>query len=655
MAVADFSKIKVGNDQKLTIQVDRFNGGVNTLLSAPRLKPNECVEARNLMLVEDGLWTKRWGTDYYGGALAGSKVDGFVEYRKSDGTRELIAFSGGLAQRKNGETWTTISGYTPTAETPVYSLQIGNKLYCCNGVDALAKYDGSTFATYTALDVPTNLALARTVLTTGNYNNYVQVSAVNEVGETVACTEVACSTNKQRGTWLSTEYITWTWTKVTNALRYKVYLGDALGYTFQVAEIEQSDTPTWKDDGNDTYNSYVYPVSIDTTVGPKFKYMTISDNRLWGCGGPDNPWAVYWSCPITSIYTEASFTSTSGGGWLELERGSKTITSGIIDFQGRPAIFCPTPDGRGAIWQVSLTTTAPPTSNSAALTTPTLTKITNQISSTAPRAIVQAENDVFFPTKRGIFLLGNEPGVTSTSLRTNELSARIRDYITAMTDDELTSMCSYYKEGKIFFAINDRMFYYDRERLCWVKDWSVGFSQLGDYTDTDGITHFLGAGSDSAYLYKISANYIGDISQPFNTSYLSPHIQISKDWIKFAKITKAYINLGQPIGSITLEILGIGKSTNFVTVASRTITPGISSSGMGWDRMGDVMIGDTDGSATTYAQASTIRYMKVNKLLREIQFHITTNTIDSQYTLLGLRAEGFPVQTSLPSSYKLNI
>jgi len=373
--------------------------------------------------------------------------------------------------------------------------------------------------------------------------------------------------------------------------------------------------------------------------------MAISDNRLWGCGDPENPWRIYWSGKMSYV---GNFTWPAGGGWWDLEEGGKATTKGIIDYQGRPAVFCPTPDGRGAIWQVALDY-----NETWNFWNPTVTKVTNQISGTAPRGIIQAENDVFFPTKRGIFILGNEPGVMSSGLRTNELSAKIRDYMESMSEDELNAMCAYYKDGKVFFAIPQRLFYYDRERLCWVKDWTVGFSQLGDFTDENGVTHFLGAGSSTPYLYEISANYSGDCGQSFNTSYLSPHIPISKDWTKFGKITKAYINLGKPIGSITLEVMGVGKRGAFATLASRTITPGISNAGMGWDRMGDVLMGDSDGSPTTYAQASTVRYMKVNKLLREIQFHITTNTVDSQYTLLGLKAEGFPVQTGLPSSYKL--
>ncbi len=645
MPLADLSKLKLKDERKLVLQVDRFNGGVNTLLSAPRLKSNEAIEARNLMLAEDGIWVKRWGTDYYGGDAGGSIVDGFAEYRKTDGTRELIIFANGLARKKNGESWDTISGYTPTAGTPVYSAQIGNYLYACNGTDSLARYDGSSFTDYTALSAPANVAGARATLTDGNFVYYCEVTALNSVGETIASTEASLGVNKSRDTWTTGETITWTWDAVASAVRYNVYLSDVSGDEGKVAEVAQMTNPTWVDDGTAAINPYIDVPDANSTGGPKFRYLCISDNRLWGVGDTNAPWRVYWSGKLSNI---GNFTWPSGGGWWDLEKGGKAVTKGIIDYQGRPTIFCPTPEGRGSIWQITLAYDS--TYN---FWNPTLYKMTNQISSLAPRSIIQAENDVFFATKRGVYLLGNEPNVTSNVLRTNELSAKIRDYIEAISDSDLANMCAYYKDGKVFFATPSRTFYYDRERLCWVKDWTVGFSQLGEYTDSDGVTHFVGGMSTDGYILKISESYRGDCDVAFTTSYLSPHIPVSKDWTKFAKIQRAFINLGESTGAVSFAVMGMTKKGSFTTLASHTISPGVSSAGLGWDRMGDVQLGDSGGYPTTYAEASTIRYMKVNKLLREVQFQLTTNTMDSSYKLLGLRAEGFPVETGFPSAYKL--
>jgi hypothetical protein len=645
--LAQLNNISLKGEKQLSITIDNFKGGTNTLVSAPRLKPNEAVESLNLILVQDGLYTKRYGTKKYGGVLAGSKIDGFGEYRKTDGVRELIVFSGGLAQRKASNSWITISGYTPTAGLPVYTTQINDRLYACNGTDELAYYNGTEFLSYTSITTPTGVSGTRNTLTTGDYNYYIQVTATNEVGETIGSSEVTLAINKSRDTWINNdttqETLTWTWDKVTDASKYKVYISDTSGREGYVTQLGQSDNPTWTDTGKLLINDFIYPPNLDTSSGPKFKYMCISGGRIWGCGDPNNPWRIYWSGEQAYL---GNF--SYGGGWVDLEKGGKAITKGIIDYQGKPAVFCPTPDGRGAIYQISVAVDA-----TWGTTIPTVSKITNQISGIAPRGLVQAENDVFFVTKRGVYLLGNEPGVMSTVLRTNELSARIRDYLEGMSEEEVTSICSYYRDGKLFFSTPTRMFIYDRERLCWIKDWNIGFTQMADYTDDDGVTHFLGAGSTTPYLYEISPNYEGDDGVAFNTSYLSPQIPVSSGWTDFAKITKAYINVGNVKGTLNFEVTGVGKKGSFKALATKTISPGVSSSGLGWDLLGSVLMGDSTGFPKTFTDSSLIKYMKINKILRQIQFHLTTTTLDSSYVLLGLKCDGFAIQTNLPSSYKL--
>jgi len=654
MSLPNFSQISGKDNKRVAIEVDKFNGGVNTLFSATRLKSNEAVEATNLMLSDDGTWTKRWGSQYYGVDAGGTKVDGFVEYRKSDGTRELIIFANDLAQKStdDGATWSTISGYTPTAGTPVDSLQAGDYLYACNGTDSLARYDGSTFATYTALTGPTNLVGARTTLTSGDYDYYCFVTAHNDVGETgwVDGVEASLGVNKSRDDWSGAETITWTWDQVSGATRYSIYLSDESERRVgKVAEVTGSLTsPTWVDDGSLEINTSIAIPDSNTTGGPKFKYMCVSRNRLWGTGNSDSPWEVYFS-DLDLVLGHFDF--AYGGGTIFLEKGGKATCSGIADYQGKPHVFCSTPEGKGSIFSITLSLDT--TYSLFPFWSPTATKITGQISSLAPRAIVQVENDVFFLTKRGIYVLGNEPNVLSDVLRTNELSARIRPYISAITTANLEKVCAYYYDAKVFFSTPTRTFVYDRERTCWLKDWSVGATKLGEYTDTSDVTHFLGGMSTDGYLIEIGENYQGDLGVAFSTSYLSPRFSISKDWRGFGWMDKSYVRLGDTNGAINIEILGTAKEKSFSSVVTGTVVPGTSTSGLGWDKLGSYQLGDSAGTPSTYASGSLLRYLSVNKRLRDVQFHITTNTLAAQYSLLGYQIEGKLIPTTLPLSYKV--
>jgi hypothetical protein len=129
---------------------------------------------------------------------------------------------------------------------------------------------------------------------------------------------------------------------------------------------------------------------------------------------------------------------------------------------------------------------------------------------------------------------------------------------------------------------------------------------------------------------------------------------MGKHWTDFAKIRKAYIRLGNPVGAINFSVLGTEKKKGYSGLASETITAQFSLTGMGWDQMGTVQMGDSAGTPTAFAQASDIRYLKVNKKVRELQFKVTSDSIETDYTILGLYAKGFLIQTSPPGDWKLS-
>src|SRR3972149_2021508 len=101
--------------KEVLITVDRFHKGYVNLIEEARMDTAMAKESNNMMQVSDGLWKTRWGTQYYGAALA-ANPDGAAEYVKSDGTTELIAIANGVAYKStDGGTWSSVSGATFTA------------------------------------------------------------------------------------------------------------------------------------------------------------------------------------------------------------------------------------------------------------------------------------------------------------------------------------------------------------------------------------------------------------------------------------------------------------------------------------------------------------------------------------------------------------
>ncbi|MCK4499762.1 hypothetical protein KAU11_04650, partial [Candidatus Babeliales bacterium] len=418
--------------------------GANTLFSETRLDKEEAKETTDLILVEDGILDKRWGTEQYGPTF--TNVNGFCEYLKSDGTRELIVIDGTKAYRVTTSSATEITGATFTDGNQCFFVQSGTYLYIANGVDKLTRYGGSTLERYSSLTTPvwdgTPLVLGAG-LSAGSFSYYYRVSAVNAVGETLAVAEETITCNMDRDLWSAAdEYIQLDWADVAGALKYIIYFADASGYEVKLTEVQAS---TYQDDGGTVPNPYIVPPTRDSSGGPELKSMTLSGNRLWGTE-PDNPYRLYYSGTNVNL---GNFSPGFGGGWIELERGGRAVLEAVVDFQGNPHVVCSTPEGRGTVWEVVMTSV---TVSGSTFTVAVPTKIIASNGSESPLAVIYVENDILFPNKRGMQVLGNEPNILGV-LRTNEISAKIRPYFKTITQGSFPQIAGYYYDAKVFISV----------------------------------------------------------------------------------------------------------------------------------------------------------------------------------------------------------
>lgn len=649
--------IRLQNRPRASIQVDRMALGVNTLFSETRLRKDEAKEATNMLLVEDGILDKRWGTAKYPSGMADftNAIDGATEYRKTDGTRELIVVADGSAHRvsENG-TKTALTGASFTIGKRCFFLQIKDNLYIGNGTDSLVRYNGTSLSTYSGLSTLTGVTLTRGAgLAAGNFTYYYRVSAVNEVGETLASAAVSITVNKERADWVaaSNEKITVDWTAVTGAKKYVIYFADTAGFEVKLGE---STTNQYVDDAKDTPNPYIEPPTADTTTGPKLTSMAISGNRIWGID-PNAPYRVYFTGTGVDL---GNFAPAYGGGWVDLEKGGRTTTVGVVDFQGKIHVICETPDGRGAIWQVTFELVEVVGTK---FVVPVPVKIIPAIGTKSARSIVVVENDVLFLNPYAVQVLGNEPGVLSGVLRTNELSAKIRPDIRSLNAGSFDKSAAYYFEAKVFLAVStasgepDRIMVFDRERGAWLpKAFTIGVSGFLEYTDSGGTTHFLGI--KGKHLVEFSQNYQGDEGAAFTWRYISPRIPVSEKWWEQANILRAYFRLREASGSIDVSVSGTSADSLISTVASASITLGSSSSGIGFDRMGTFRLGTTGGTPRLFASQSLVKYLNIpqtKRLVRDLQATISGDSLADRAVILGWGAEGFASRVAKPLDWKL--
>ena len=658
----------------ITITIDKFNKGYSNLIDEARMDSALAKESTNLMQVSDGLWKTRWGTKYYG-ATYSANPDGAKEYVKSDGTTELIVIANGKAYKStDGGSISEISGASFTAGVKCYFLQIAGYLYIANGTDNLARYDGSTLTTYTELSAPANLTASITGsgLASGSYIYYAQVTALNDIGETVGSTEASIAVNKDRDNWTTThnDKVKWSWDSVASATRYQLYLADESGDETLLTSTTQT---SFEDDGSTELNPYITPPLQNTTGAPKFKSMCVSGNRIWATNDEtnnDTRYLVYFSGTGERI---GIFSDFYGGGWIALERGGRETPVKVVHYQsgtgqGRSTVLCKTPDGKGAVWQITIESA---TVGDTAFSIPSAVKVVGSFGTESISGTVTTENDIAFPNRRGWFSLGPEKNYYGI-LRTNERSSLIRPYWRSLNQNGVKNIASYFYDAKIFISVptgssgNDKTIIFDTERGNWAVDWSIGAKQFLEYTDTSGNSHFLYIPTSGKRLIETDNTFLGDLGAKFNQSYISPLLSVSKRKTDVFALREAILELSNPKGVIKFQVLGIGKDNSFTTIGTKTITNFGANTGVGSDLAGDFFATSTNDNSkksggawtvyftatpSTYTQATTKAAIRKRAQIYSLQFKVYSTYADTDFTILSLQARGSLIPKKLPSNW----
>jgi hypothetical protein len=557
-------------------------------------------------------------------------------------------------------------------------------MYISNGTDPLARYDGTSLETYAGIPAPTNLSASRVAsgLTSGTITYYAQVTALNSIGETVGSTEAEITVNKSRDSWVqATDKITWSWTASPGADRYQLYITDQSAFENLLDADIPATTTTFTDDGSREINEYVQPPEVNlvdptdttgTTSAPKFKSMCVSGNRIWATNDSNNMYTVFWSGTGRNIGTFSDF---YGGGSINLEAGGREIPIKVVHFQsgqglGRATVLCKTPDGAGAVWQLTMDSV---TVGDTTFSIPSAQKIVGSVGTESINGTLAVGNDIGFPNRRGWFSLGTQVNYLNV-LRTNERSSMIRPYWRSLISSKMDGVASYYRDAKVFISVptstdgNTKTVIYDTERSNWSVDWTIGAKQFFEYTDTAGNTHFLFIPTTGNRLVELSENYLGDFGAPFNQSYISPLLSVSKKKTDLLDLQEAILELAKPRGTIKFQVLGIGKDNNFTTLASKTISSSTfgADTGVGSDLFDGFHLSSTNDSVaggaglwaisfnaapSSFRQSTTKSAIRKRAKIYALQFKVYSTSGDTDYTILSLQAKGRLLQRRLPSQW----
>src|SRR3990167_8270952 len=563
--------VKLKEEPYLQSRQESWIRGLNTLVSATQIKDNEVAEIMDCELIEDGkIKCPRDGQAYYG-ATTGSRVTGLFSYYNSDGTKTLLRTTAtGLYKYTDATTWTLITGKTYTTGLRTNGVMGYDRMYLCNGTDALTYYNGTDITTFTAISAPSAPTVTRTGGGTGTYTFSYKVTAVTAVGETTPSTAGTATLNQAALS--ATVYMTVTWTAVTSAIGYNVY-GNKDGTWFFIKYVEGngSGTTGYADTGADTPYEAVIPPEENTTGGPIGSIIEIYKDSLFIAGIDGNPSRLFYSRGGDLINNFSSDENGSGG-FIDINKNDGQSITGLKVFKDNILVF-----KEDSIYQFSFTTAGLPQIN----------QVNPSVGCIAPRSIVAVENDIFFLSRRGLFTIGNEAGFAFDVLRTNELSARVRSVMQNIdpayiqnasavytTDsDKNLYILSYTPSGS---TTNTSAVVYDRERLGFYKWTNINANCWTKFIGTDGIVHYLYGDDSSGYVKEILTG-TDDFGSAINGYfYLKSTSFAPKSSIDRYKVLKTIdIVLRQPSGSITLSVVKDGVETSYTTPLS-SVQPSIN-------------------------------------------------------------------------------
>lgn len=652
------------------LTLGNFKRGVISLIDKSRLPKDALEQADNIFLVEDGQPTVRPGVDWFGTASPNTEPWDGMDYFDYEGVVHLVGVAGGNVYRStdDGTTWTICTGATLTSDITVNMNQYDSYLYLTNGTDNIVRYDGSTtLATYSTLATPGAAAAAETGLASGTaFPYYYKIARVNTIGFSIASVKNTgtVTSNLSRESWdATTNYVTLTMPiSVTSQTRWDIYLStDDVDYYYLSSIATDPVTPgvvTWVDDGTAIPVPSTTAPTASTAQGPLVKELTNVGSRMYGVRDTANRYRIWFSSATTP---KGAFSSAYDGGYLDWQEGGKYIPQKVEDYRdgkGTPlaTIWCSSADGQGCVLQMSLDTL---TVGDISITVPSAYKLPGSRGTPSPGSVVNVLNDYMFYNNQAFYNLGSRAQFLNL-LSTDEASANIRPTVKQITTSAESGIASVYFDAKVYFSVpygsstNNYTAIYDTERKAWLpRAFTLGFKKFLRYTDTGGTPRLLALKPGDTKLSEISSSFRGDYGVAFEAVLQTGLYPTSKNRFDFQWTEEAEMEFSNPTGVISVELIGIGRSTGFASQATATITSSLSTTG--WDTFlwDSTPWDDTTTVIDTFSESTTKRYFRLGRELNAVQWRITTNTLDAGYVLRTLQTWGTNTGTVKPRDWRV--
>jgi len=648
MAVFNKRKPSYKSSRDVAANWETFRKGLNILLQDTEIGADELSEADNIVLVGKGVPTKRWGTQlYFQAGLATGSVRGLGGFNQSDGTVELLALSdAGYLTKKSGGSYAQITGYSWASGNDVYMSQLDNKMYIVDGHKPLSRYSNPTLVGFPTIAQPIIQGASNLSNATGTTVKSYRVSAVSNVGETLASTPFQLTNQPDNlgGAFGGTIRLQWTGVSAASGILQGYNIYGRVGGNERFLSFTPGTSTVFIDDGASIPKEFTFPPTADSTGGPIAKYVTRFQDRLVFGGLNGEPSKVLISGRVPN---QEKFDLASGGNYIKIEPDAGDNITQVVNFRDRIIVF-----KESSIWQLKLGTQQ---IGNFFVTLPTAELITGSQGAIAPRSIVPVDNDIFYLDRRGVYSLGYQNGFSFDVLRTNEISVKIRPYFENLTTSQISMAVGAYSKGKYMLAFPGRgeMMVFDKERLAWTGPWTLDATVFEDYIDASDEQHVLLARNGSVEVDEFSSGLVDDKGVAFSTS-VKTKAETFGDWSLFKNIRDIFVQFRGVSGAVSVNVRIETRKGTTITTKSFNITPSTSNSGWGADLWANALWGDSNAIPSGGDSTLAIRWLNLNKIARLIQYTVQTTGRNDNYELVGIISKAKPLSRGLtPTRWKV--
>lgn len=285
---------------------------------------------------------------------------------------------------------------------------------------------------------------------------------------------------------------------------------------------------------------------------------------------------------------------------------------------------------------------------------PTISSITGSTGCIAHKTIENVENDLYFLSREGVRVLGNEPNFF-TSIRTNLLSIRIQTEIDSINPQYYEKCNAHYFDNKYILSVPTtsssiaKTIVYDRRFQAWAIWTNFNANAYIKYVDTDNIEYLYFLDDGGTQCYKVTPGTYNDNGSAIEAFMVSKAFDLNSP-----DITKYFTDIGFILRRLTGQMSVTVYADGGVQLGTTTLTQG-AADGMGLLSLGlqTLGLGTGDTSSTIIFSDAPTRVI-VNTNSRTIKFKLYNNRVNENFVLLGYIVAFYPFGHFLfPSDRKL--